>query len=329
MAGRPPSRASVIPEADIMEVDAIVDESWRLVTLAPEISTKIQTLEWLARRRLIKNEVLCATCQQPARLTAYVQGTDGYRWKCYRHNFTQSVRHGSFFTRSHLGLDKLVQLLYMWAMDFQQDQIMVELPIQENSRHTAIDWCNFIPEVCEEYLERNPKTVDGFHDDGTGIIVEIDESKYFHRKYHRGLWRPGHWVFGAIERHTGRCIMVEVPSRDQATLTPIIQEWIPPGSRIVSDGWAAYRGIDQIQGGVYEHDVVVHQRNFVDPDDPDIHTQNIENTWMRAKKKLRRQHGTTAQLFQSYLAEFLWRNRVRNNRFGGIMAAIIQIYPLN
>ena len=123
--------------------------------------------------------------------------------------------------------------------------------------------------------------------------------------------------------------MVEVPSRDQATLTPIIQEWILPGSRIVSDGWAAYRGIDQIQGGVYEHDVVVHQRNFVDPDDPDIHIQNIENTWMRAKKKLRRQHGTTAQLFQSYLAEFLWRNRVRNNRFGGIMAAIIQIYPLN
>ena len=92
MAGRPPSRASVIPVANIMEVDAIVDESWRLVTLAPEISTKIQTLEWLVRRRLIKNEVLCATCQQPARLTAYVQGTDGYRWKCYRHNFTQSVR---------------------------------------------------------------------------------------------------------------------------------------------------------------------------------------------------------------------------------------------
>ena len=145
---------------------------------------------------------------------------------------------------------------------------------------------------------------------------------------HGGL-RTDVYSFGAIERHTGRCIMVEVPNRDQATLTPIIQEWILPGSRIVSDGWAAYRGIDQIQGGVYEHDVVVHQRNFVDPDDPDIHTQNIENTWMRAKKKLRRQHGTTAQLFQSYLAEFLWRNRVRNNRFGGIMAAIIQIYPLN
>jgi hypothetical protein len=35
--------------------------------------------------------------------------------------------------------------------------------------------------------------------------------------------------------------------------------------------------------------------NFVNPD---IHTQNIENMWMRVKRKLRRQFGTSRALFQ-------------------------------
>ena len=176
------------------------------------------------------------------------------------------------------------------------------------SRHTVVDCCNFLREVCEQYLEENPQQLGrgGVHEDGTSIVVEIGESKYFHRKYHRGQWRQGHWVFGAIERHSGRCCVVEVPDRTRETLTPIIQEWILPGSRIISDGWAAYAHIDEINDGIYIHDVIVHQRNSVDPDDPIVHTQNIENTWMRAKKKLRWQHVTTAELFQSYLAEFLY-----------------------
>ena len=36
------------------------------------------------------------------------------------------------------------------------------------------------------------------------------------------------------------------------------------------------------------HSVIVHERNFVDPIEPGVHTQLIENTWMRAKQKLRR-----------------------------------------
>ena len=153
----------------------------------------------------------------------------------------------------------------------------------------------------------------GFHDDGTPIVVEIDESKFFRRKYNRGMWRPGHWVFGAIERHTGRCCLVEVPDRRKETLTPIIERWILPGTRIISDGWASYADIEEIRGGIYCHDVVVHQDNFVAPGDGSVHTQNIENTWFRAKRKLRRQCGTSASLFPSYLAEFMRRNRHSKN----------------
>jgi len=132
-------------------------------------------------------------------------------------------------------------------------------------------------------------------DNGEPIVVEIDESKYFHRKYHRGQWREGHWVFGGIERDTGKCFLVEVPDRTAATLQQHIQTHILPGSHIVSDGWAAYANIDAIRGGIYTHAVVVHQAHFVDPNDTEIHTQNIENMWMWAKRKIKRQFGTSRE----------------------------------
>ena len=84
-------------------------------------------------------------------------------------------------------------------------------------------------------------------------------------------------------------------------MIPIIRQWILPMSRIISNAWAAYCDIEA--EGVYQHDVLVHQTHFVHPGHPEVHTQNTENTWMRAKRKLRRQYGTSESLFVSYLNE--------------------------
>jgi len=78
---------------------------------------------------------------------------------------------------------------------------------------------------------------------------------------------------------------VEVPDRTAATLQAKIREYILPGSHIISDGWAAYANVSGIGGGIYSHEVVVHENLFVDPDDEEINTQNVENMWMRAKRK--------------------------------------------
>ena len=45
----------------------------------------------------------------------------------------------------------------------------------------------------------------------------------------------------------------------------------------------------------------MHELNFVNPIDNDIHTQNVENHWMRVKRKLRQQFGTHKDLFKSHL----------------------------
>ena len=117
---------------------------------------------------------------------------------------------------------------------------------------------------------------------------------------------------GERERQTDR--QTERETAVIVIIQPIIQQWLLPGTHIMSDGWPAYNNLDQLNGGVYLHDVVIHEQNFVDPLHPEIHTQNVENMWMRAKRKLRRQFGTPRPLFVTYLEEFRWMQQHRNRQ---------------
>ena len=217
------------------------------------------------------------------------------------------------------------------AKQASQTEVRKELDIL--CTHTTVDWYNFCREVCEMHLLANRERIGGLSLNETGNIepkiVEIDESKFFHRKYHRGAWREGHWVFGGIERGSNRCFLVEVEQRDANTLLPLIEDWILPGTKIMSDGWRAYNNIDQIGGGIYTHDVVIHQDNFVDPLDRSIHTQNIESMWSRAKRIFRHMYGTSRALFDSYLIEFMWRTSFgKDDAFSAILSNIASQYPV-
>lgn len=74
------------------------------------------------------------------------------------------------------------------------------------SDHTAVDWDSFCQETCEvTLLEREEKI------GGPRKVVQIDESKFGKRKYHRGHRVEGQWVFGGIEEES-RSFMVAVVS---------------------------------------------------------------------------------------------------------------------
>jgi len=122
----------------------------------------------------------------------------------------------------------------------------------------------------------NQEEIGGMDDNGDAIEVEIDESKFFHRKYRRGLWRPGHCFFGGVERLSGKCFLVQVPDRRAPTFENLLVQYILPSTHIISDGWAAYANLDRI-------------------------AEVVENMWIRAKQKLKRQFGNSRDLFPSYL----------------------------
>jgi hypothetical protein len=80
-------------------------------------------------------------------------------------------------------------------------------------RQTVVDWYNFSREVCTSILEKNSEKLGG-----PGKIVEIDESKFGKRKFHKGRRVDGVWLFGGIERETKRCFFTTVSERTRETL---------------------------------------------------------------------------------------------------------------
>ncbi len=62
-----------------------------------------------------------------------------------------------------------------------------------------------------------------------------------------------------------------------------------------------------------------------------VHTQNIESYWNRVKTKLKRMRGCHGTEIDSYLDEFMWRERhgtTAETAFANIMRDIAIIYPV-
>ena len=70
----------------------------------------------------------------------------------------------------------------------------------------------------------------------------------------------GQWVFGGIEVDSRKCFIVTVEDRTEATLIGHIQDWIEPGTTIVSNCWKGY--INLAKYG-YKHKTVNHSVEFV------------------------------------------------------------------
>ena len=163
----------------------------------------------------------------------------------YRTHFLQVRRHAPVS-------EDFFQLSYYFCRQTQTyDEIMFDMQREDGTTIGAAsinEWMNYYRCVIAEYFTKNPLKIGG-----PGVVVEIDESVITKRKYHRGALRAEEqWFFGGVERGSGRCFICPVDRRDAATLLPIIQQYILPGTIIMSDKWAAYNRIDQLPE-LYEH----------------------------------------------------------------------------
>ena len=277
---------------------------WRYDDLVARMQDKEMLVHWLMDKELMAKERSCPMCAGEMSLTRCEDRSDGLKWECRkqvngkRHKTEVSIRKGSWFDNSKMTLEEILKLTYWWCQDLDQSQIKHELGLAES---TGVDWDNFCREVCEITLLENSEKLGG-----NGKVVQIDESKFGKRKYHRGHHVEGQWVFGGIEEDSRKCFLVAVEKRDEQTLLPIIKKWIEPGTIIVSDCWKAY---SKLETHGYEHRTVNHSREFVNKDGD--HTNKIEGHWRHAKSKLPK-FGVRKYLFSTYMAEFIWRYMQRD-----------------
>jgi len=319
---------TIVPPAEVMDREVIREEKWRVATLLPEISSNDKCIRWLARRRLICNAVQCPSCQHPATLVVDEQHIDGHRWRCHRCRFTCSVRHESVFVESRLSLKQIILCVYFWALDLPYKNIARECSM--DNKRIVVDWCNSFREECESALDRQSSAIGGLDENGKPLVVEIEQTKYFHRKYREGEWEEGHWVFGGIERGTEKCFLAEVQDRSPRSLQEKIMEYILPGSHIVSEGWATCANIPYIrqQGLGYTHSVIVREQYFDSRHSEEtVRTANTQSMWLMAKQKFNEQFGSRQKLSPLYLHEFLYRNAYRGrDLFSNFIVDVSECY---
>ena len=192
-----------------------------------------------------------------------------------------------------LPLELVVELIYLWSQGFTHAEIIHELKL---SNKTVTEWCHFFQEACICAVMDNSQPIGG-----NGIEVEIDESKFGKRKYHRGHCVEGQWVFGGREKYDKtRIFMIPVHNRKQTTLLLLIQKLIKPGSIIHSDCWKAYNKLTSMG---YTHITVNRSKEFINKETKAC-TNSIESDWRHAKVQMP-QYGTHLRDHAGYLAKFM------------------------
>ena len=110
---------------------------------------------------------------------------------------------------------------------------------------------------------------------GKGKIVEIDETCLNKSKYNIGRSLKRKWCVGGIERESKKVFFVTTFLRNKKSLGNIISKYVKKGTTKYTDSWKEYFDLKNMG---FNHSTVCHKENFLNSQNKEIHTQNIEIT---------------------------------------------------
>lgn len=214
-------------------------------------------------------------------------------WKCKSCKRQFSVKVGSIFEDSPIGLDKWLAAIWLIANSkngISSHELGRALGITQKSAWFVL------------HRIRLAMQVGSF--DNCGGELEVDESfiggraRNMHRDVRkRRITGTGGKdkakVVGVLQRG-GRVRAHVVPDTKRVTLTGHIRTHIKPGATIYTDTLASYHGLDE-----YKHLTIDHAEKYVDGR---VHTNGLENFWSLLKRGL---HGTYISVRPFHLFRYL------------------------
>jgi transposase-like protein len=235
------------------------------------------------------------------------------RWKCYSCRKQFSVKVGTIFEDSPLGLD--IWMIALWMLcncrnGVSSYEIARATGIAQKSAWFVLQRLRFVLKDARTMMLG----------EGADSAVEVDECfiggkpKNMHRK--RRLQRqvaaygfaektP---VFGMLERGSRQVRAVVIPNVKRETLQKKILDNVGFGATVYSDGWAGYDGL---KAAKFVHETVNHMDEYVRGS---VSTQAIENFWSCLKRTL---GGTYVAVEPFHLDRYLDEQMFRfNNRIG-------------
>ena len=96
-------------------------------------------------------------------------------------------------------------------------------------------------------------------------------------------------MLGGKCRQTGECFLEICPDglRNGKTLKEIILRRVARGTTIYTDQWKGYYGLESLGFDWDKEETTVnHSKQFVNENNPRVHTQGIESKWRQVKRQL-------------------------------------------
>ena len=226
-------------------------------------------------------------------------------YRCGQCKLQFTVKVGTVFEHARMPLHKMLQAVYLMTSSKKGVSAHQLHRMLEVTYKTA--W--FLAHRIREAMRSGDLTPFG----ANGGIVEVDETFIGHdtaikpkgEKKGRG-YAHKHKVLSLIDRDTGRQRSMVVDSLKAADLTPILKANIAKEAIVMTDEASYYAKLDTHFAG---HGFTRHGAGqYVDYDDPTIHTNTIEGAFSIFKRGMKGvyQHCAKKHLHR-YVAEFEFR----------------------
>ena len=152
-------------------------------------------------------------------------------------------------------------------------------------------------------------------------VVECDESFYGGKNQNRHKdkkvekcqgrsFKDKVPILGMLQRE-GKLNCFVVNDTKRRSIQPLIRKFVAYGTRLISDEWHAYRGLSD----AYKHDIINHaKKEYVNLDDPTMHTNTIESSWKIMKNSLRDMYNHISKKhLQFYVDEHVYKYNMRKH----------------
>lgn len=280
---------------------------------------------FILAHKLIKSKINCAVCG------AELEMNKNYVFRCNKRsrvlvktkkvfqpcNFYQSAFKGTWFSRAHLSVKEVLTLSYLWIQNgCTPSECERETRLSSKSVFDRFSRCR---EVAFDYCIKNSVKLGG-----VGKVVELYEAQFGKGKYSCGRITDSRvWAISGIERGSQNIFLATVDSRDEETLSKIIQENILPGTHISTDCCNFYENLEDCG---YQVSTLEESKKFVDL----ASASNTQNS-----KKRSREVQLGIPIFSQkrihlvgFLAEslFKWRFPDEGERFHAFLLHIAQMY---
>ena len=122
-------------------------QRWRYHDLMLKLQDKENVIKWLMTERLLAKDLMCSVCEDQMKLVRCNDRSDEFKWDCRRqinnkrHKVENSIRSGSWFAKSNMTLEEILQFTYRWCQDLDQAQIRHELGLNTNTGTVFVEKC--------------------------------------------------------------------------------------------------------------------------------------------------------------------------------------------